>query len=1144
MYVPRFGETNIVYDVIDNKNNNILTTTTDKTYGTITIQDGILSHSDNESNFNSPTGIIYGSDTGGKWSLASTDITNGILTKSNDLTFDSHTGLLYGKSTGKQTWSLDSVVIDKGILTKSNDILGFNSLTGILYGSATGDTWSLESTKITDGIFTRSNNTLVFNNLNGLLYGSIKDDVWSLNNVNDPTPYEDDEDYVLYYGKDANNANKVTPHWRLLRINGKNFITDNTVIHNQWNNIVVDPTTCNIISIQTERLEQQDYGLYNYNGKVVKLSPKVLNDIGFKIFPSSEINETGYVTTNVIIYNSSITDVTLPVNYYNVINFHSNEQNNPNSNMYNKEYTKGFYNYITVSNSLPIYDQVKNTYTGFYNFINSNIYKNDTNDTNTNNNYLHFTTTLNVDSIYMPKPDPNVKYFTSVNDKEQLYDFNIISNYKCILSISTNFSKIQTNTFYQNMFFCNPTTPVLSNENTDVLLGYLIVDLSTIDKSTGKVNINQLIDIDSTIPYNTNISNLTVEELKNGLLTFKPQYYISNNNSIISLYYDDNTDGIFTNISAISTDNMILNNNHLLRDTDYTYNNKYLRLYNISVNSYTNALYQIGTIVIPTYGIESTDNNGNIIVNLKYLYCDTSTNKDVYNIDNCLQPYTYITTIIDNKNNLLTNPVLGYTSTATDLCRVYLNTALPFSQPSILLNSAFYTTDGTTIINKITNQEIKIFSNVGVDNTDKVITIYDDIVVNFYINEFNNLVYKDNSNISFLHDTYIFNQYIQIDNSILYINSETSNIHTLVMSNNTMITSFQMKLSTGGDSIPVTVYFSNNVYTSQGKCNNETFNKKLYTTVSDEIQYYIYETRPIIYNKNYIFHNDLIVKYYNDALINTPEGIIYNNHYIFSKHDIHINALGQIAVNTDKYYYNSNESAIYSIYNDSKYVLSSGDDINIDYRQYIELTDKNFFTSSFINDEDENVFYLLCKTLIPLSSFSAIYHTYPKYNNTIQLITNPYYGVNNYGNNIMISNNILHGKNVLINKLPFILNSDVQYVDRTDTSIQVWLNTNGIVILTYQGLSKNNTYITDLNTTDGIIYSNDYIDIPLFDTPIEKDIKVVLKPISKYSILSYNNVSYTDQIYTLAKNVGFKISLCNIYVTLTSYIGEYPSMIN
>lgn len=263
---------------------------------------------------------------------------------------------------------------------------------------------------------------------------------------------------------------------------------------------------------------------------------------------------------------------------------------------------------------------------------------------------------------------------------------------------------------------------------------------------------------------------------------------------------------------------------------------------------------------------------------------------------------------------------------------------------------------------------------------------------------------------------------------------------------------------------------------------------------------------------------------------------------------MHINALGQIAVNTDKYYYNSNESAIYSIYNDSKYVLSSGDDINIVYRQYIELTDKNFFTSSFtnkfVNDGivESTESCLLCKTLISSNEFDI--KTYPT-NNTIQLITNPYYGFNSYGDQISLRNNIfLYGKNVLINKLPFILKSDVQNVKRTDTSIQVYLSTNGIVILTQQGLSKNNTYITELNTTDGIIYSNDYIDIPLFDTPIEKDIKVVLKPISKYSILSYNNVSYTNQAYTLAKNVGFKISLCNIYVTLTSYIGEYPSMIN
>lgn len=747
----------------------------------------------------------------------------------------------------------------------------------------------------------------------------------------------------------------------------------------------------------------------------------------------------------------------------------------------------------------------------------------------------------------MPKPDPNVKYFTSVNDKEQLYNFNIISNYKCIISISTNFSKIQTNTFYQNMFFCNPTTPVLSNENTDVLLGYLIVDLSTIDKSTGKVNINQLIDIDSTIPYNTNISNLTVEELKNGLLTFKPQYYISNNNSIISLYYNDNTDGIFTNISGISTDVIILNNNVLQRDTDYTYINKYLRLNHISVNSNTNNLYQIGTIVIPTHGIESTEYNDDTIVNLKYLYCDTSENSDIYNIDNCLQPYTYIETTMNGKQVFITNPALGYTSTNTDLCRVYLNTALPFSQPAILLNPAFYDIDETNIINKITSQKITIFSDVSVGD-DNVITINDDTVVNFDINEFNDLVYNNDSNISFLHDTYIFNQYIQIDNSLLYINSETSNIHTLVKPNKyTEITSRTMNLQSGSVFlIPVTIYFSNNIYTSRGKYNNNTFNSNLYTIVNDNNTiYYIYETRPIIYNNDYIFHNDLIVKYNNNALINTPEGIIYNNHYIFSKHDMHINALGQIAVNTDKYYYNSNESAIYSIYNDSKYVLSSGDDINIVYRQYIELTDKNFFTSSFTNKftNGSNESYLLCKTLISSNSLDNI-STYP-INTTIKLITDPYYGLNSYGDVITIpEKKYLYGKNVLINKLPFILKSDVQNIKRNNTSIQVRLTYADNIILTQQGLSKNNTYITRLNTTDGIIYSNDYIDIPLFDTPIEKDIKVVLKPISKYSILSYNNVSYTNQAYTLAKNVGFKISLCNIYVTLTSYIGEYPSMIN
>lgn len=400
MYVPRFGKTNIVYDVISS--NNILTTKTDNTYGSITIQDGILTHSNDESNFNSPTGILYGSS-----------------------------------STG-DTWSLDSVTINDGILTKSNNTLGFNNPNGILYGYSSLNGWTLANAKISDGIFTKSNSKLVFNQPNGLIYGSTKGGVWSFNSVNNITPYADSNDYVLYYGKDTTTG-LITPQWRILTINGKNFSMQDGEVSHQWRNIVTNSQS-NIVSIQTEYFNDQDYGIYNNNGKVVKLSTKVLNDIGLKFFSPSEINESGYITTNVIIYNSSTDSVSFPVNYYNVYNFHCDDNpyinNNDRSYMQNLQYTNGFYNFTTVSNNLPVYDQIKNTYDGFYNFI-------ETNKINSNTCYLHFTTSLFVDSIVMP---PN-------NSKYDDYSIDNISNYDCIIGIYTNFGKVEPNTFYQNIFF-------------------------------------------------------------------------------------------------------------------------------------------------------------------------------------------------------------------------------------------------------------------------------------------------------------------------------------------------------------------------------------------------------------------------------------------------------------------------------------------------------------------------------------------------------------------------------------------------------------------------------------------------------------------------------------------------------------------
>ena len=1198
MYVPRFGETNIVYDVIDNKNNNILTTTTDKTYGTITIQDGILSHSDNESNFNSPTGIIYGSDTGGKWSLASTDITNGILTKSNDLTFDSHTGLLYGKSTGKQTWSLDSVVIDKGILTKSNDILGFNSLTGILYGSATGDTWSLESTKITDGIFTRSNNTLVFNsptgiiygsdtggtwslestkitdgiftrsnntlvfnNPNGLLYGSIKDDVWSLNKVNNLTSYADSNDYVLYYGKDSNNENKVTPHWRILTIDGKNFSMQNGEVSHQWRNIVTNDDS-NIVSIQTEYLNDQDYGIYNNNGKVVKLSTKVLNDIGLKFFSPSEINESGYITTNVIIYNSSTDSVSFPVNYYNVYNFHCDDNQYLNiddrSYMQNLQYTNGFYNFTTVSNNLPVYDQIKNTYDGFYNFI-------ETNKINSNTCYLHFTTSLFVDSIVMPSP--NI-------DKYADYSIDNISNYDCIIGIYTNFGKIEPNTFYQNVFFCNSNTPVLSAEDTSPLLGYLIVDLANIDKS-GKVNINQLYDIDSTIPYNTNIVNYDIDQLKNGILTFRPLFYKSKDNNITSLHYDKKTySNFYKRITHLDSASLSIKQNDdsdsygilsiLERDKDYIYYKDNLQLTeNVTIDSNFNNMFHNYTIAIPNDGIVSIKDidkvNERASIILNYIYCDTDKNKNVYYLNNCIKPFSYI---VDERNNYyLSDPILGNVlNNNNNLYNVCLLTDdyTIISNKQIILSKNYYTFISST------NESITVKNN----NTDKEITLkgsypscnngyisIDDIDNIYEINKFNNLVNKDNNDISLEYKTYVV-QNFRINTSVIYNNSNTSNLHILV--NDTIDAStynIQYSIDNTIYEVGTPLYKTNNIYVTEGKISRFTdniisFNSNMYGIDNNNNRYEYY---PIIFNNDYVYRKELLIPN-NDTFKYTLFGVIYNNtRYIFSAKDVSLNIYGQIVVNTDKYYYNSNEKAIYSINGDNKIVSSS----LIIYNEYIEILNNNYACNYITrtinennNDTSKRFYYLYNKINIPID--------YKSLNSNIIHINNPILGQNLYKPSTTNQYNLLstteineniYNKNILIspenNKITLTLNELNNSNNLTDeNTTKAIITEEGIIVI------KNKSFIMEITNPDEFIYSDNHIDIPFFDTPIEKDMKIVLKPISKYSILSYNrksynnNETYTDQIYTLAKNVGFKISLCNIYVTLTSYIGEYPSMIN
>lgn len=1106
MYVPRFGETNIVYDVING--NNILTTKTDNTYGTITIQ-------------------------------------NGILTKSNDLTFNSHTGLLYGKSTGKETWSLDSVIIDKGILTKSNNTLGFSNPTGILYGSDTGGIWSLESTKITDGIFTRSNNVLVFNNPNGLLYGSTKDGVWSLNKVNNLTSYADSNDYVLYYGKDGDN--KVTPHWRILTIDGKNFSMKDGEVSHQWRNIVTNSQS-NIVSIQTERFEQQEYGIYNHNGKVVKLNTKVLNDIGLKFFSPSEINETGYITTNVIIYNSSADDVTLPVNYYTILNFHSLTQadgKNIGENLRNTQYSDGFYNYVTVSNNLPIYEQIENTFNGFYNFV-------ETNNIATNNNYLHFTTSLFIDSIIMPLSNNNYTTLNNLGNEEQ-YNFNSISNYKCIIGIQSIFGKVEPNTFYQNIFFCNETTPVLSKYNTDVLLGYLIVDLKDIDEY-GKVNINQTYDIDSTVPYNSTISNFTVSELKNGLLTFRPLYYISNS-TCISLHYNRQLPNFISCISNITSSCIeIINNDNtssnwynrkstIYSSIDYLYVNDKLRFTNnnIYINSNYGFVFKDCTLVIPYECILSTQNinDDQVTANLNYVFCDTDQVTNLYYLQKYFKPFS----LFESNGNFISDPILGYG--VNDNLQIYnacLNTKEQIiSNTSIILNPSVYTVLESTsssllIRNNDTDKEIKILNATNKDGYIKIENNND-----YHVDNFNNLVNDNDNNISFTYNTYYIRN-IRIDPSVVFINPTTENLHVLI-SKNSDVTSFDYTISNK----KIKIFLSNNIYKTDGNIYYNNDNKINYNNIiynTSDI-YSIYEYSPFMLKGDYVYNKEIIIdNLTNKKFIYTNLGVIYTDHYIFSAKDVQLNVFGQIVVNSNKYNVEKINDTAYSIKNkDGDEIISSKDII---YNEYIEILNSSYCC---ITDEQilNSTVHCLCKYITDDKSILNISNT----NDYIQIPNDDKLkiGENIYGTN----NSGLNNNNMIFDTI-YVTNDDsYNNIKRSDNNISATLSilkstgSSGYSYIFPQGIAtvtKSTKYIMKLPTNTSYVIGDNYFDIPFFETPIEKDMKIVLKPISKYSILSYNNKSYTNQAYTLAKNVGFKISLCNIYVTLTSYIGEYPSMIN
>ena len=1111
VYVPRFGTTNIVYDTIPA--NHILTTT-NSGYSSVQINNGVLTKSNNALNFKNPEGILYGN---GNWSLESIPLSNGMLIQTNNKqSFKRPQGMLYG-SGDDTTWDISAVPIKNGMLVNENS-LAFKSPTGIIYCTDVPD-WSVQSIPLNYGLLTNTkNNGTSFTTPTNILYGKNTAGIWSLEHVNDITP-DETSDYVLYY---KNNI----PQWKVLTITGKNFAISGDTISGQWKTLVINPNTNNIVSVPTETIGATEYGVFNNAGKVVKLSSSIMNQLGFKFFSPSEINEQGILTANIILYNNSANNVEFPVNYFSCLNYHSD---NINSNIANTTFTKGYYNFSTVQNGLPYYDTINNTYNGFYSYINANNIS--------NNYYIHYVTSLFIDSIQLPIYNSN---YSTVNEYGNVtYYNNSITSYKLVIGVYTNFSNIKSNwTFYNNIFFCNQTTPVMSTNDDNVLLGYIIVKC---EHNNYKITVNKQFDIDSTIP----IYRADNIDLHNGILSFRPLFYINNNNKIISLHYDNKVKasnfiqnitqfdetGLYVKTTGSNTVHFtpdmfnISNGNIYFNTNDVMIDNNHSNMYTVAEKYLSRD--QMTNIFIDTANIDTSK------FSTAYTYADTANNKTVfYPRKYFFEPYSYIKV----KNYYYTSDILGYTQKDNYLANVYL-IAHPnvISDPVYILNNSVYASNNGGIYNQSTPSTYLVTNS----NTWTTVNGYINVKQDGLTIDSNNNV-CNGSNVLFTYGTYI-DRKLSVDDFVLYIDPNTSNVHTCISKIPTAGSTIRYlcKCNIGVADVDMFLVQTGLVVGSSHSsdkilANSTTFNSNVYTIADNG---FVYDQQYMLSN-DYIHKQEILLE--NGSVFTyTSDGVFYGDRIIFNNKETQLNEIGQIVLNSEHYEYGSDANGRY-IKNKAGHIIIQSPTLPISNNQHIEITNTNFYTAPIkINNTN---YIKLCKktdtsisylglTYSPAISTSGFEHLFAS---TTVAIGDHLYGNGSNNRNIFLSNSISISTT---SDVAISAADDVIHMSVKNTS------TANSIVLSQTGLYKCKDYIMQLNSNHNIVYTNAYTELPFFDVPVESSIKVILEPITKYSIISYNTQNYDKDIYTLSKDINYKISVCNINATITSYVGEYPSLI-
>lgn len=1007
-----------------------------------------------------------------------------------------------------------------------------------------------------DGILTKSNNTVGLVKPTGLLYGSMNNDVWTLNSIDPPTTSENAADKTLYYI----NGKYV---WSELSVSSKNIKVDPPNLNGKWTNFLINESN----NFTSTPASVNNYGIFTKTGSVVNLNNNVFNELGFKFFSPSELNEVGYVATNLILYNSSASSVEFPVSYYSIVNFHSItniEGNELSPDIQNLVYTKGLYNYTPAVNDLPIdiNNTLLNTYYGFYSYNNTNT------TFDTTNMYIHYTTTIDVDSIVLPPSNSN--YWTVIKAAEEdvrnNYILENLSDYLLVVGVSTNFSSVgEKNTNYSNIFLANQHTPVKSNDNTDTLLGYIIIDLSNID-ANGKVNINKSFNIDSTIPYNSGSISKN-EQLKNGIISFRPYYYINRSNDIRSLHYDDYVNKpLIQNIKTIEPQQITFKGDVTLSyGSDYIYSNDKLRLLgNTCVDSNFQNIYAESQMMIPSYAIKTftIDTTHNIeTITVDNSYCDTQSSINLCFLgDNYIKAFRYTF----SKTTALSNNVLGYSHYNNNLIYTCFRTTNDVQDTTVVLDGSKYLfdTNKNVIIDTNTDNYITLDNNNNIKPIQVLTTngaiIIDDPYRNFKPDG-GNLRYKD-TNFTISYGSYeVYNPRI-LNSSMIYISPTNSNIHVFYQFKNAALNYpddyysavYEYKFPANNNTIKLYQSF-NNIFLTEGDIKYGGYNTYSYTPIQlvygDTKLNGIYENRPFLFNKDYISNSELLIDNSENRFQKTVYGITYRDNNgelttVFNVNDASFNLLNQLSVNTSKYYYDQTTKSIYD--NTNTIILSNIDGVS--YNEYIEITNSNYYCIT--SDISTTVNKISCNFLFHSLNSLTLLDIYSSESNII-LIKNYHY---KRGDITYTNDPALQGLGNMWNIFPNLKydtlptkNSNMTF---TGNEYQITLTLSSLnnipdsnkITAGNQGIYKSTKYILhyDGNSYD-IVYADDYTDFPFFDIPVEKDIKIILNPITKYTNLKYYTT--TANVYTFATHIDFKISLCNINAILTSYVGEYPSII-